>query len=235
MKTITKNKINMYESVLVILKQHESDWSGVPIYVETVAEFEAALNELKNKAVVQNNITLGVAQNKKEQYKKLCESMEVIENALWVYATATNHYELAARHKISSSVVQKMGSVVRLIHLEKVMQDCEEHASELIAYGITASFIEEFVVKAEIYAITSNQPRLVTVTRKMLTSDLIERTLVLDRILRFKLDKLIVIFKTSAPEFGILYQNARLVMNYKGHHNTKTEKPPTEPDDGGIV
>jgi len=73
------------------------------------------------------------------------------------------------------------------------------------------------------------------ITRKMLTKDLMERTVILDQILRFKLDKLIVLFKIAAPEFVMLYKNARHVVNYKGHQNTKTETPPTEPDDGGLV
>lgn len=220
----------MYESVREIIRQHETVWTGVPKFVSAVAHFESELETLKNKAVGQNSVILGVSNNKSALFAELTGKIVAIQNALWVYANSSNNFELMARHKTSISDLKKMNNGAKLIHLEWIGKDLEEYAGALVEFGISAENVLEFTNLSENYRLASTQPRMAIIERKLLTKKLEEHSGNLDFILRFILDKLMVLFKIDAPDFVYSYMSARKVINYGTRHNSTSELPPTETD-----
>lgn len=218
----------MYDSVREIIRQHETVWSGVPKFVSAVNQFESELDALKSKAVIHNSITLGVSKNKAELFLDLSERILMLQNALWVYAIATNNFELAARHKTTISEIRNLGSSRRLLHIEQIENDLSAHESALAEFGISNENVSEFVLAVNNYRLASNQPRMAVIERKLLTQSLIEHSGNIDKTLRFTLDKLMFLFKNSAPDFVNLYKNARKVIHYGGRSNSSSKLPPTE-------
>lgn len=216
MKTQLRNKISMYESVRTILNNYEPIWSSTPKFASAVLEFNAELENIHLKSVTQQSIVLGVTSARKNMYLALTDDLNLVVNALFVYAIATNQYELAARNKIPVSTLKSFSVSFRLILIDQVKSDLDTHAVELVEYGITPAYRLSFDEKVEHYRSISNSPRMKMIERKGLTSDLSSHATKIDHILKLHLDKLIIQFKTVEPRFIQAYTNARLIVDLRG-------------------
>lgn len=216
MKTQLRNKINMYESVRTILEQYEPIWSGTPKFASAVQEFNQELESIRQKSVSHQSVVLGVAASRKSRYISLVEDLNIVTNALFVFATASNNYELATRNKFAVSSIKFLSASARLILIDQILVDLETYGAELEEYGITATYRDSFLEKVENYRSISNSPRMKMIERKGLTHDLDEHSSKINDILKLKMDKLIIQFKTTEPGFVQAYSNARLIVDLRG-------------------
>lgn len=206
----------MYESVQSILNNYEPIWSGTPKFASAVQEFNSELDKIHLKSVSQQSIYVGATIARRSIYESLVEELSLVMNALYVYGTATNQYELAARNKMVISKIKTVPISARIVLIDQVQNDLDEHASDLLEYGITSAYRLSFDEKVESYRSVSNSPRMKMIERKGLTSDLSSHASKINNILKEQLDKLIVQFKTVEPGFIQAYANARLIVDLRG-------------------
>jgi hypothetical protein len=220
----------MYESVLSILKKHETIWGNVPKFADAVDAIQGELQIIRSKSNSQDSITLGVAKAKSAAFTTLADSLIVLSNTIWIYANASNNFEMAARNKISASKMLRLSTVASMQRIEMLLADLTDHAAELETYGITPEFISKLETQVAIYQDISGAPRMAIVERKTLTKEIANHTLKIDQLLLSVLDKMIVIFKVSQPAFVNRYKNARMVVDNRGPSHSKVEikKPKDE-------
>lgn len=216
MRTQLRNKIAMYESVQTILNNYEPIWAGTPKFASAVQEFNTELEKIRLKSVSQQSVFVGIASARNSMYVSLAEDLSLVMNALYVYATATNHYELAARNKKAISKIKTLSVSARIILIDQIKNDLNVHANELTDYGITPAYRLSFDEKVESYRSFSNTPRMKLIERKGLTSDLTSHATKINNILKWQLDMLIIQFKAEEPGFIQAYANARLIVDLRG-------------------
>lgn len=216
MRTQLRNKIAMYESVQMILNNYEPIWTGTPKFASAVQEFNTELENIRLKSVSQQSVYVGVSTARKSMYVTLVEDLSLVMNALYVYATATNQYELAARNKMAISKLKVLPVSARIILIDQIKNDLDAHAGDLSEYGITPAYRLSFDDKVESYRSFSNTPRMKLIERKGLTSDLTSHATKINNILKGQLDMLIIQFKGVEPGFIQAYSNARLIVDLRG-------------------
>jgi hypothetical protein len=223
----------MYKAVLSIVRQHETIWSGTPMIVDSVNRLENSLISLKEKESVQGSVTLGVSQARNEFFEKVAEKMIILNDALWVYAKATNQFELQARNSHSPSRIKTLSNTARLVQMDVLLKDLENHEAALSYYGVTPDSIANFVAMVNEYQLISLNPRMSVVSRKSITEEISKGISEIHGIVQM-LDRLIRSLAEQDPKFVLDYFNARIVIGTNGKRYPKKGSTPNDPNDGSV-
>jgi hypothetical protein len=229
MKNSTKNRMGMYKAVLQVIQEHEPVWAGVPKLVSDVEKLEQGIIFLENRIMLQSSITIGVAKMRQEKFGALSKKIIAVQDALWIYGTASNNVELAARHKYSPSKTEKLSAADRLVRMDIVLSDLSIYGIALGEYGITPDTIATVIGLMEEYHTISGNPRKSMIDRKTISAAIDAKTSEITFLLRDELDRLIRMFAVSEPNFVKSYFNARMVVDQKGKKN-KVSDSTIEPE-----
>jgi len=227
MKAKINSKMRMYASVLEVCKQHESTWAVIPGFVTSVNEFETVFNTLRTKAGAQSTVLLGVTASKNSALGQLYERLLILHDALWIHGNVINDAPLKARNKFTISGIQRLSTYRLDAHLLGILDDLNSHGSFLGEYGVSAEFISETTEMVQEVRLSFTRPRMAIIEKKALTKSLDELSFELDNILKFRLDKIMRLFKNAAPGFYSLYFSARIIIDLKGK---STGVAPPEPE-----
>ncbi len=221
--------MGMYKAVLTVIQEHEPVWAGVPKLVSDIEKLEQGIIFLENRAMLQSSITIGVAKMRQEKFGTLSKKMIAVQDALWIYGSASNNVELAARHKYSPSKTEKLSAAERLVRMDIVLSDLSIYGIALGEYGITQITIDTTIALMEEYRSIAGNPRKSVIDRKTISAAIDSKSSELNFLLRDELDRFIRMFNVSEPNFVKSYFNARLVVDQKGKKN-KAADTPIEPD-----
>jgi hypothetical protein len=203
-------KLNMYQTVLDICSDNQIVYASVIAFVNGVAELRTTVDVIRTTEEQQENTCVpGVTQEKQDVVNRLIERTMQIANAIYAYAFSTGKIELQNQSRLTKSRLHHMEGNVLLSTAKIVSKNEQDHAVELVAYGVTAILAEELddlIIEFE-NAIT--KPRDTTVERKVYTDNLPKLFAAANTILYDKLDKLITLFQTSDPDFYDAYKTAR--------------------------
>lgn len=206
----------MYHSVIEVCRDHQALWQNIPGFASSVEDLENQVELLLVRSGVQSNITSGVMAQKQHRLSNLYERLIVLHGALWVYANTINNFQLMERNKVNISDLQRL-SITRLeLHLNSVVLDLEEHGLSLDAFGITPEYLEESIALINDGSNQATRPRMAIIERKLMTGSLELTTRTIDNLLKFRLDKLMLVFRKSQEDFYQRYKNARVVVNHRG-------------------
>lgn len=216
MKKSIANKLRMYNAVIEVCRDHQLLWENIPGYVSALEEFENRVEILRLRSGIRSNITSGVSDGKRSRLEALYDQLLVVHSALWVYAASTNNFQLMSRNKVTMSDLKRL-SIVRLdAHLNNIIEDINEHGEALLDFGITSEFLNETIELINVGSYNARRPRMAIIERKMLTQSLTTISHDLDNLLRFKLDKLMNLFRKSNADFYSRYHNARMIIDLRG-------------------
>lgn len=213
MKTSAKNKLGMYKAVLLVVQEHAPVWAGVPKLVSDVEKLEQGIIFLKNRAMLQSSITIGVAKMRKEKFVALSKKMIAVQDALWIYGIASNNVELAARHKYSPSKTESLSATDRLVRMDIVLSDLSIYGIALGDYGIPTEAINTIIGLMEDYHSISSSPRKSVIDRKTIGAEIDAKMIEVNSLLRDELDRFVRMFSLTNPNFVHSYFNARLIVD----------------------
>lgn len=206
----------MYASVIEVCRNHESSWVNIPGYVSALEEFENRVAILRQRSGVQRNVTSGVSAAKRDKIGKLNDRLLIIQGALWVYANTINDFQLMERNKVSISDIKRLTITQLDLHLKAVLSDLETHGAALESFGITAAYLQETMAAFTEGSDHATRPRMAIIERKMMTQSLDTITRELDHLLKFRLDKLMLLFRVMNPDFYSRYLNSRMIVDHRG-------------------
>jgi hypothetical protein len=206
----------MCNAVIEVVKAHQPLWEQIPGFVNTFGEYEARVQVLRNRSGIQKSVTTGVGAQKRNRLEYLYEHLLVVQSALWVYAQASNNFLLMERNKVTISDLRHL-SITRLdLHLDQVFKDVEEFGAYLTDFGITAEYLQETIDLINAGSNNATRPRMAIIERKMMTQSLDTIIRELDVLLKLRMDKLMLVFRVSQPEFYNRYRNARVIIDHRG-------------------
>jgi hypothetical protein len=149
--------------------------------------------------------------------------------SLSAYAVITGKVMLFNQMKFRKKTLLRgdRNEVVRLMDL--VIEKATEFQSELDPYGIDAADIAELQGLRDELEVHFGAPRNAIVERKTATANLDTLSREINDLLRFQLDKLMLVLKEEAPEFYSTYTNARHTVALKNAR--RDENPGSEPNE----
>jgi len=220
-------KLNMYHAVSETCHKNEQLYTGVPVVVDTVKQLDDSLAAIgKNAGQQSAPIPKAASAEKIFSVDNMAHVSLKVANALYVYALNTGDKILLSIVSVNKSMFYNRHYFDVLTQAKSIAAEVHKHASELSAYGIDEVSIKELDEAIEGFEQVINKPLATINERKLYTDNLKQLFAETDSILYDRLDKLIILFKTSYPEFYFLYKTSRNVID-TAKRSRKTEEATT--------
>jgi uncharacterized protein (UPF0335 family) len=222
-----ESKLDMLQRVLTILSNNVQIYAHVKRIVDLVAKLNSVLVSIRETAQQQAKITIeGYSAEKQKVFEDVISYSIKIANAMYVLAFDKNDKVLLSNMSINKSMFYHVHANDVFTLATNIITEAKKHVSELKDYGIEENdfiLLEEAVSTYKNYI---NRPQIVREEHALYTKNLKELFSEADSILYDQLDKLIVLFKTSSPNFYFSYKAARNIINFsKRNRKEKTEEP----------
>jgi len=212
-------KLNMYRTVSKTCQNNEKTYAGSPAFVKAVTLLDNNINAIgKNAQQQSGSISVGVSAEKNKATETLTQESVKMANALYVYAIDTKDKVLQAKVSVNKSTFYGGHADEVLVLAKNIADEAHSHAADLAEYSIDAAAIAALDAAVVAFDSLIVKPQIAIGERKMYTSNIKQLFVETDSILYDRLDKLIVLFKTSAPDFYALYKTARNIINTAVRH-----------------
>lgn len=226
MKRTTSNKLNMYQTVMSVMNDHQAIWQGVPAVTNAMGSLSSKVSQLRTKLGEQAIVTPGVADEKQLHLSDLKERVMVMQQALYLHGRSSGDVALKKRNDQTRSFILKLNTAKFAVRCAELKHDLDVYGAELFQYGITHQAIDELLpnlLNVNEVNITTRQAIL---KRKTVTESINDMEREIDELLHSEMDRLALVFKFNEPTFFQAYRSARLVIDYGTH---------SERDDGSDV
>jgi acetolactate synthase regulatory subunit len=209
-----ESKLNMYLKVLEACRNYEKKYSHILIMVEVVRQLEENINAIRQTAQQQaGTITQGFTAEKQKTINLLTEQCVKLANILYVYGFRTNNQQLLSKMSINKRMLYNGHDNEILTLTKNVSAELATYIPMLGNYGIDPTELDAFNKTIATFETLISKPQITIGERKLHTGNLKHLFAEADSILYDQLDKLIVLFKTSDPDFYNLYKTARNIIN----------------------
>jgi hypothetical protein len=222
MKNHNKNKLKMYKAVQHICTLNQAYWIDLPAFVNSFAAFSAQLGQLDQLSEKQSLRLMGVRADLDVQRSATIEKAIAMQGALIAFAKDTENNVLRESLRFSKSQLQGGSYALCIQRIHVISQNAAMYLSNLNDYGITQASVEDLELNLTALEEAFNTPRAAIVDRKQFTASIEELIKEIDRVLRDKLDQLMLVLRPSHPEFYDRYHYARAIIEYKGKGNHST-------------
>lgn len=225
MKIRLTNKLRSYQTVEAVLAEYQTTWQSLPAFVTAVGEFTAIIPNIHTLAQTQASRE-GFANEKAYALEALGDAAFEVAAAVHAYAVTTQEFALEGRVDFSRTSIVMGREASILARARDIHAVATEELANLADYGVTTARLTDLLTKIEAFADAQSKPRQQIAKGSAATRSLEARFQTADTILNKRLDKLVVRFKTSAPDFYNAYQTARSIVDIPGSHKANATPTP---------
>ena len=221
----------MYKAVRSIIEKNQANWSELPAFASAVQTFGERLNALEQAAYHQNLALVGVSAVKNAKRAIVADKAYAMSSSMVAFAVVSNDVELINQMKIAKHELDNCSKDKMLILVDRIITRASDLVNLLGDYGIDQTTADELQLLRDELDAQMSAPRNAIIDRKGQTGRIKSLVRELDAIIKFQLDKLMVILKEDHAQFFIDYTNARMVVDYRSKPSSGNLLPP-ERDDG---
>lgn len=227
MDKYSENKLVMLRAVMSFLMQNKAIWQeSVPI-VEAVNELKSLILQIEENRQIAMASSAGFVTEKHKQQEILIEKLYELSSMLFAYAVHTGDTVLQSKVDFRISDLKNLRDGELALSCRNVLALGLAHEAPMVEYNIGSdklNTIQTLITKYE-----QNVPaHRVTVSERKTANEKIKT--LLESALRItydQIDRLMVQFKSTVPDFYASYMNARKIVNYGIRHEKKEPKEPT--------
>jgi hypothetical protein len=225
MEKVQENKLSMYLTVQKVTNSNVEVWKDLPAFKNIFNEYEGVLSKIKAISLVQEKKITGAAKDKKEARNAAIEKCLTIIGAFHTYAVVSGNNKLADSVSYSADDLYRSRDTILASRLNIVHEIVREYIDDMAEYGVVQEDLDELAGLTEKYAATCEDPREAITNRARATKQLKDLIKNADTLLRTRLDKLIILFKSKQPDFWQQFKNARKIVNLgyrkRGEHSVE--------------
>jgi hypothetical protein len=207
-------KLSMYRSVATVCRLHEQLYADIPAFVNAVMLLNNNIAAIGTNALQQQGtISEGVTVDKSRAGERLMQESVKMANALYVYALDTNNSALQVKANLNKSTLYNGHDGNALVLAKMISEEAHSHEAALAKYGVAPAAIAALDAAVATFEQLVVKPQTIINERKTYTGKLKQLFADTDTILYDRLDKLIAVFLSSAPDFYGRYKNARNIID----------------------
>ena len=207
-------KFNMYQKVLNVCEENKEEYAGISALVNAVSGLKTRVSDIQSVTQQQTEtVSKGATKDKNSVIDRMVELSLKVAYPMYVYAFDTENNRLLQKVNVNKSMFYHTHDQEALTLAKIILAEANTHSTALTDYGLSNADLMELEAVISQFESLINAPSGVIGERKLYTSNLRELFVAADSIIYDKLDKLVVLFKTSKPDFFTLYSNARNVVN----------------------
>lgn len=221
MKAIQSNKLKRLQTLDGVLEAHEDTWNVLPAFVRARNELGAVIPQITGTVQVQLSAP-DAAGEKRLARETLGDTATEIAAAVLAYAEENDDTELAGRVDFSRTDIIKGRDSTVVARCRDIHAAATENLAELADAGITAAKLTAFKKQIDGFENLQTKPRQNLAKRSAATRLMPTLLRKADRIVGRRMNKLVVQFKTTAPDFYNAYQTAVSIVNSGSGHSTNS-------------
>lgn len=218
MKAYQKAKVNMVKTVVEYCDENTAIIAAVVAFVNALTLVKAKLALLDENEQLNAVPLTGIAVDKNDRRKTMTDFGFDVSGMLYAYASSTDNNTLKAEVDYPISAFTRMRDsevavVCRTIHARGV-----ENVSRAEDFGLSEEILTAFLTAIENYEASITKPRTAIGKRKTQKANIIELLKEIDDVLVNQMDKLMVKFRTTHPDFYETYFNLREIIDPSTTH-----------------
>ena len=205
-------KNNSFLAVAGIFTSHATEVESIPALNLAVEKFSDALLGIDTNAQTQASPS-GAGKAKQAALVVLVDCAELVAGAVHSLAEANDDVALGAQVDYSRSDLLAGSGTAIVARAKGILDVAKANAAALVEHGVSAAKLTAFNNAIKTYDNLRAMPRQARAAKAAATKQLARLFPKADRLLTKTIDKLMVQFKASDPEFYDQYQTARSVVN----------------------
>ncbi len=229
MKKYLENRISMLYAVKQACETHTATWTPLVPYAAAHGDFIARLTRIEDKIETQELQLGGITEDKRVHKEAMVDATLLVAQASYALATATNDVDLKGKMDYSRSDLLRGRDTVIGQRCQGVHTEANAVAAALVPYGVTAATLTALQTAIDDYVALVSAPRTAVTIRKGATEAIAQYVGECLDILHDRMDKLMILFKTTAPGFHQEYMDARIIVDLGGTGDNEEEPTPPTP------
>ena len=218
MKSTQSNKLKRYQTLNGVLVEHEDTWQSLPAFVRAVDALGAVVPQITGAAQTQLSMP-DAAGEKLAARGVLGGAAHEIAAAVFSWAEENEDVQLMGRVNFSVTDILKGRDSKVIARCRDIHAAASENVDSLEDAGVTPAKLTALKKKIDAFEDLQTKPRQNVAKRSAATKAMPAMFRKADRVIGRRLDKLVVQFKDSAPDFYNAYQTARVVVDNPGARN----------------
>jgi len=224
-----ENKFSMYLASEDILDANNATWAGTPAFVSAKTLYSDVILRIGKARQVQEKETKGVTEDKAQAREAAITKGITIAAATFAFASVTSNNTLKEQVNYSPSDLRLSRDTILVDRLRVIHNAANDYAADLVDFGVQAADLSDLDTLINKYADQVQNPRTAIGERSTATQELEALFVEGDTVLKEQLDKLIEIFKVSAPNFYNQYKSARVIVDLGRGGSSDPDEPEPEP------
>ena len=218
MKAVQSNKLKRLQTLDGVLEEHEDTWNTLPAFVRARNELGSVIPQITGTVQVQLS-TPDAAGEKRLARETLGDTATEIAAAIFSYAEENDDPELAGRVDLSRTDIIKGRDTSVVARCRDIHAAATENLALLADAGVTAAKLTAFKKQIDGFENLQTKPRQHVAKRSAATRLMPTLLRKADRIVNRRMNKLVVQFKTNAPDFYNAYQTAVAIVDSGTGHS----------------
>lgn len=217
-----ENKLSMYEAVNTVMDNNSTIWSTMAATSDISTKVKSIITDIQNLRQIQVLDTKGITVNKATIREQLTEATLKLSRALAAYASMNNNYELLGEVNYTQSAFNKSRDNILFDLATLIQNKARLYETELADFIIKPDDITAQQALIDQFFEAVPEKRVAVTESKTSTADLKLKFKEMDELLKEKLDRLILLFKSEYPDFVQQYFNARIIIDL-GHRSSNNK------------
>jgi hypothetical protein len=214
-------KLNMAQRVANVFARHKNVYAGIVPVEAAAGELNECIDQIRQAEVEQGTIIVTAASKEKDNAEKKMVDLSVrMANILYLIGFESDNAELTALSNISPRTFYRVSDNEKLAWALRICGQAILHAAALAPYGLDEKAIGELQAATDAFRAVISKPMDTIGSLKQKTLELEKLFAFLDSIFYDKLDKLMILFKYTAPSFYDEYRTARNLINTAQRHKS---------------
>jgi len=214
-----KTQVDQYNMLLAVENHFDSNasiWTSKIPVSDIKTAFSGVIDQITAAATLQSINSTGATLNKNELRKDLEEKGLFVSSVVSTYAEVNSgQKELYKMAHITKSSFRDFKPAELLFAIENLNAGAMTVIENLEPYGVTQATLTDMMAARDAFFNILNRPVEVTSTRKDATEDIVDLLHQAVSMLEKRMDPIMVVFKTTEPQFYNVYFNDRKI-NHSG-------------------
>lgn len=229
MNKVQENQHTMHLKVERVCDENSSTCQSIVAFTSAVGSFKQNNKKIGATTVKQKTPTNGYTEKRDQVKTELAEYAIEIAGSVLAYAHETRNDVLARKVDYSFTELTHASDASVKNKATIVLNEARNVVSSLADYGTDNNLLAQMEQKLAEFSETVGVKGYSKEETQTATEQIAELLAENNELLKNRLDKLMIKFRKTVPEFYKNYFNAREIYNFGGSHNGKIPEETTSP------
>ncbi|MDR1181201.1 MAG: hypothetical protein LBL13_04415, partial [Bacteroidales bacterium] len=222
-------KLNMAQRVSNTMEEDQEIFKDVPAVAAIVAELKGDIEIIREVLREHTGVNLPASTlAKRNAEKRMIKSCVKTANILYLIGFISDNTDLITLAGLSDNSFYRITNNAALALARRILNLAKQYAEQLKEYTIDEKEINEMETAIDAFQTVITKPMDTIAGRKQKTTNLVQLFAKLDSTLYDKLDKVMLIFKDSNPDFYNKYRTSRNLILTSRRKDKKSEEESEE-------